>query len=205
LLTKLKTTVEAWIRYEASIAHKAGFKPNHISLLSLTFGLASSFAYWLAGSSMPNLDFYRIYLISAFLLLLLSGFCDALDGALARLYGEITTMGGFLDSLLDRYVEATLFCGLMLSGLCDTFWGLLALVGSLLTSYARARSEAADVYMEKVGIFERAERLLLILVATLLNIFWFEALRYSVIILAFATNFTVLQRLYHFSKIATKR
>ncbi|KYH41351.1 MAG: hypothetical protein AYL33_004490 [Candidatus Bathyarchaeota archaeon B63] len=179
-----------------------GLTPNHLSIAGVALGLLSGVTYWLAGMSIAASDpiMGKGYLIAAVLLLIASGFLDALDGALARLYGETTSRGGFLDSLLDRYVDSAVYSGIMLGGLCDLPWGLLALIGSLLTSYARARSEAEDIRMESVGLFERAERILLISAFSLLNIIWANALRWGVIILAFATNFTVLQRAAFFFK-----
>jgi len=200
MLTKLKSKVQEWISTEAQLMHEIGFKPNMVSALGVVFGVLSGLAYWAAGTLQADPNAYRIYLFIAVLLLSASGFCDALDGALARLYGETTLLGGFLDSLLDRYVDAAVLLGLILSGLCDGLWGLLALIGSLLTSYARARAEAADVPMESVGIMERAERILIIVLASILSIAWVDvpALNIGVVILAFGSNFTVIQRAIHF-------
>jgi len=202
LLTKLKKTVQSWMTTEARMAYKVGLTPNQISALGVILGAASGLAYWLTGQIPADSGSHALYLSSAVILLLASGFCDALDGAVARLYGKTSPLGGFLDSLLDRYVDASVFCGLILGGLCDPLWGLLALVGSLLTSYARARSEAADVPMETVGVVERAERLLILAVASLVSVVWIEALRWSVIILALATNLTVVQRAVYFLRKA---
>jgi len=204
-LTKLKETVQSWIKAEARMAQRAGLTPNLVSALGVVLGAASGLAYWLTGLSLGNPSAYRMYLLLAVLLLLASGFCDALDGTLARLCGKTSVLGGFLDSLLDRYVDALVYFGLILGGLCDRFWGLLALVGSLLTSYARARSEAAGTPMETIGIVERAERLLIISVASLFSLFWTEALGLSVILLALATNFTVLQRTIYFIRKARSK
>ena len=200
MLTKLKKTLQSLITVEAKAMHRAGLTPNVVSTVGVMLGVASGFAYWAAGTNSATSSLYGVYLLSAVLLLLASGFCDALDGALARLYVETSVFGGFLDSLLDRYVDAAVYCGLILGGLCDPSWGLLALIGSLLTSYARARSEAAMVPMESIGLLERAERLLIIAIASVFSLFWPEssALRWSIIILALATNFTVLQRVIHF-------
>ena len=187
------------------MAQKAGLTPNQISGLAIILGVASGIAYWLAGSDALSPEPNVAYLLLAVALLLASGFCDALDGTLARLYKQTSVLGGFLDSLLDRYVDAAVFIGLILAGFCSPFWGLLALIGSLLTSYARARSEAAGVPMETVGAVERAERLLIIAAASILSLIWMEALSWSVILLALLTNFTVLQRAVYFSRKAGSR
>lgn len=209
MLTKLKMKVQSWITSGAKAALKIGLSPNKVSAAGIIFGVASGFAYWASGVAVKtNLDLYRFSLSSAVILLLLSGFCDALDGALARLYGETTSLGGFLDSLLDRYVDASVYCGLILGGLCDPLWGLIALIGSLLTSYTRARSEAAGVPMETIGVAERAERLLIIMIASIINLASprLEALRWSVVILAVVTNLTVLQRtVFFYRKVGSNR
>jgi len=193
LLTRLKERFQLWISYEAKLAHSVGLTPNHVSGIGVLSAIISALLYWNALSN-PSL------LIAATIFLLASGFCDALDGALARIYGETTVFGGFLDSLLDRYVDAIILGGIILGGLCYPFWGLAALIGSLLVSYVRARAEAAGVKMETVGIAERAERLIILAVASLLNVIWLEALGWSIIFLAILTNLTVLQRVIYFRK-----
>ena len=183
---------------EAKLAHSIGLTPNKVSAVGIAFAVLSALAYW-------KWQLYSLLPILAPLLLLASGFCDALDGVLARLYGEATTFGGFLDSLLDRYADAIIFCGIILGGLCDPFWGLAALMGSLLVSYARARAEAAGVKMETVGIAERAERLIIMAIASFLSIAWLEALSWGVAILAVLTNLTVLQRVIYFWKASQRK
>lgn len=202
MLTKLKKKIQSALKTEARIAHRIGLTPNHLSIAGVTLGLLSGVTYWLAGTGIatPDPQTGREYLLLAVFLLMASGFFDALDGALARLYKKTTATGGFLDSLLDRYVDAAVYSGIMLGGLCDLAWGLLALIGSLLTSYVRARSEAEDIPMESIGIFERAERIILISAFSLLNMVWADALRWGIVILALATNFTVLQRAAFFFK-----
>ena len=125
---------------------------------------------------------------------MVSGFFDALDGVVARLFGSVTVFGGFLDSMLERYADALILVGLVLGGFADVFWGLLALMGSLLVSYSRARAEAAGVKMETVGLAERAERVLILVVASFVTLIWRDALWWGVVLLAVLTNLTVLQR-----------
>jgi len=198
LLTKLKQRVQSWMTTEAKLAHSIGLTPNQVSAIGIAFAVLSALAYW-------KWKFHTPLPILAPLLLLASGFCDAIDGALARIYEEATTFGGFLDSLLDRYADAIIFCGIILGGLCDLSWGLAALMGSLLVSYARARAEAAGVKMETVGIAERAERLVILVIASFLSIAWLEALSWGVVILAILTNLTVLQRVIYFRKASKQK
>jgi len=186
------------LKTEAAIANRIGLTPNHLSIIGVILGVISGVSYWLAGINMSDPSEGRAYLFMAVILLLASGFFDALDGALARLYGETSKKGGFLDSLLDRYVDAAVYSGIMLGGLCDPLWGLLALIGSLLTSYVRARSEAENIPMESVGIFERAERIIMIAAASLLSLVWMDTLRWSILLLALVTNLTVIQRVAYF-------
>ena len=126
-----------------------------------------------------------------------SGFCDALDGIIARIYQQTSVFGGFLDSLLDRYADAAVYAGIIIGGLCNPFWGLAALAGSLLVSYSRARAEAAEIKMESIGIAERAERMLILAVSSIVAIFWLPALNWGIIVLAVLSNLTVLQRAVH--------
>jgi archaetidylinositol phosphate synthase len=132
--------------------------------------------------------------------MLASGLLDALDGAIARIYGESTTFGGFFDSLLDRYADSVILCGIILGGLTEVSWGLASLIGSLLVSYARARAEAARIKMESVGLAERAERIIIIALASFLSYLWLDALNWSILFLAILTNFTVIQRAIYFRK-----
>jgi len=192
------------LKKEAEIVNEIGLTPNHLSMIGLTSGLFSGLLYWLAGVNMSNPAMSRVCLLAAIIMLLISGFMDALDGALARIYEKASAKGGFLDSLIDRYVDSAVYIGIILGGLCDLLWGLLALVGSLLTSYARARSEAEGVPMETIGLFERAERIIVIMIASLLNVFGMDIIRWGILLLAIATNLTVLQRTIFFFRKASK-
>jgi archaetidylinositol phosphate synthase len=192
MLTKLKEKVQKILTAEARVARKIGLTPNAISLIGIILAFLSALAYvqW------QNNNFN---LLLATFLLLLSGFCDALDGVLARLYQKITVFGGFLDSLLDRYADAIVYAGIIIGGLCDVLWGLIALTGSLLVSYSRARAEAAGIRMESVGLAERAERMIILAIATIIAFFWQPqtAMNWGIILLAILSNLTVLQRSIH--------
>jgi archaetidylinositol phosphate synthase len=190
LLTKLKKKVQNMLTLEAKAAHNIGLTPNSVSLIGLALALSSAFAYTVAQGQ-------PLWLLLATILLLASGFCDALDGVIARIYQQSSVFGGFLDSLLDRYADAAVYSGVIIGGLCDPLWGLSALVGSVMVSYSRARAEAAEIKMESVGLAERAERMLILSVASIVAMLWLPALNIGIILLAVLSNFTVLQRGLH--------
>ncbi len=200
MLTKLKKKVQAMLTTEAKAAHKIGLTPNMVSGIGIILAFLSAFAY-------AEWQTHLLYLLLATILLLFSGFCDALDGILARLYHETTVFGGFLDSLLDRYADAVVYAGIIVGGLCDSVWGLAALIGSVLVSYSRARAEAAGIKMESVGIAERAERIIILSIASITAIFWQPktAMNAGIILLAILSNLTVLQRSLHVYKELKKK
>jgi CDP-diacylglycerol---glycerol-3-phosphate 3-phosphatidyltransferase len=95
---------------------------------------------------------------------------DTFDGALARAKGTASVLGGFLDSTLDRIGDAAVFSGLaawfVLGGHSKLLAGvaLFCLVAGSLVSYAKARAQSLGMRCD-VGFAERAERLLIVLVA----------------------------------------
>jgi len=190
MLTKLKRKVQQLLSIEARVAHNAGLTPNMISAVGIILSFLAAFAYAMSLGQ-------PLFLLLAVVLLLASGFCDTLDGVLARNFEQATVFGGFLDSLLDRYADAVVYSGIIIGGLCDVSWGLAALAGSMLVSYSRARAEAAGIKMESVGLAERAERMLILAVASLVAFYWLPSLKYGIIVLAVLSNFTVLQRGLH--------
>lgn len=190
MLTKLKEKVQNMLTLEAKAAHSIGLTPNIVSVIGLALALFSAFTYAVSQGQ-------SLWILLATFLLLASGFCDALDGVIARIYQQTSVFGGFLDSLLDRYADAAVYAGIIIGGLCHPLGGLAALVGSMMVSYSRARAEAADIPMESVGIAERAERMLILSIASIAAIFWLPALNIGIILLAVLSNFTVLQRGLH--------
>jgi CDP-diacylglycerol---glycerol-3-phosphate 3-phosphatidyltransferase len=133
--------------------------------------------------------------------LLISGFLDLLDGALARTTASVTAFGGFLDSVLDRYTDLLVMCGVLVHFMrigndFYTVTTFVASIGIALVPYARARAEAASLWC-KTGLLERPERLILIMIGL-----FFGLLPYVVLILAVFTHVTVIQRILHVKKIA---
>lgn len=128
------------------------------------------------------------------LLILLMGPVDALDGTMARLRGEPSEFGAFVDSVTDRYSELIIFGGLLYFYAEQGDWLLALLVylsaaGSVLVSYTRARAQSLG-YETKVGILTRVERYLVLAPLLVLNL-----PNIAVWILAVLTNVTALQRI----------
>ena len=107
--------------------------------------------------------FWGVVVVTVFVLL------DLLDGALARARGGGSVFGAVLDSTLDRASDAAVFGALVwwFAGAGDNrllmLLALLCLVLGVLTSYVKARAEGVGIACD-VGIVERTERLILVLV-----------------------------------------
>lgn len=138
-------------------------------------------------------------------ILIAAGACDALDGQLARRTGRTSRFGAFLDSNIDRIDESVVLAGIAAWFLHRVNpWAewlvvasLLALGGSLITSYARARAEGLGLQC-KVGIFERPERVV-VLIAGLL--FGERALAGAVLVVLLLSWVTVVQRIVHVQRV----
>ena len=178
MLTKLKQQIQQLLTTEAKIAHKLGLTPNRISIIGFILALASAVSYAVATPASLWL------LLLATFFMLASGFCDTMDGIVARTYTQSTVFGGFFDSVLDRFADGAAYAGIIIAGLSNvaltSTWGpiagLAALSGSVMVSYTRARAEAAGIKMESVGLAERAERMLILSVVTIIGYFWLPAL-----------------------------
>jgi len=194
LLSRIKKKIQSSMGGIASVAHDLGLTPNSVTITGFLLSILSSLLYIFS-----RLDDLLVPIAAS--VLLLSGFCDALDGYLAMFYNEETVFGGFLDSLLDRYSDSFVICGIIVGRLCDLWWGLLALIGSILVSYVRARAEAENIKMASIGLAERAERVLIICGASYFTFIDRNALGYGMILLACLTNLTVLQRMLHVYRV----
>ena len=129
-----------------------GLSPTAFNLMGVGFGVLAG-ALFASGALNP-----------AGWAALLGGAMDVLDGRIARARGMANDRGAFLDSTLDRFAEVGALVGLVVLFRGDP-WAVAAvgaaLGGSLLVSYARARGESVGVVC-KVGVMQRAERLLLV-------------------------------------------
>lgn len=170
---------------------RAGITPDEITIVGTVGATAAALIFFTQGWW-----FSGTMLIWGFVML------DVLDGAVARAGGTSSKFGAVLDSTCDRIVDAAVFASIawfytrhdqpwMVAG-C-----LLCLVLGQLTSYIRARAEGVGLNAT-VGIAERAERLIIILVGTGLSgehlrVPYVQAI--AVWVLVAASTITVAQRL----------
>ena len=147
------------VRPVATGLNRAGISPDAITLFGTVGAVASALVFF------PRGDFFGgTLLVWGFVML------DLVDGVLARMSGRSSTFGAVLDSTCDRVADAAVFGALAwYFAEHGQRWLLLAsllcLVLGSLTSYIRARAEAAGLNAT-VGIAERAERLIIVLVGT---------------------------------------
>ncbi|TKV28125.1 CDP-alcohol phosphatidyltransferase family protein [Arthrobacter sp. NamB2] len=128
-------------------------------------------------------------------------FSDVIDGIMARIKGDGGLWGSFLDSTLDRIADGALFAGVAVwfftggDSPAIAVAALACLVLGMLVSYARAKAESLG-FTANVGLAERAERLVSVLVVTgLTGLGLPQAFLFAVlVILAAASLVTVYQR-----------
>jgi len=165
--------LEAIVRPLARI----GLTPNALTFIGLAISLLGAYL------------FARGEQVFAALVLLFGSLVDALDGTLARLTGKTSRFGAFMDSTFDRISDGAVLFGIAAGGLVSWRVAFIAFMGSYLVSYERCRAELAGSGKLTVGIAERAERLLILIVTAL-----FSRVDYGVYAVAALAWITAFQR-----------
>jgi len=155
----LAQTVYRWLTQAGGALGRSGISPNAITWLSLLFAAASGVAVMTGAFG------------AGAVLLIVSGLCDALDGAVARATGRVSPFGALLDSTIDRVADALPLVGLMVfltgqPGLALV--PVLAMLGSFVVPYVRARAESLGVTLPPL-FMRRPERLVLLVLSLLLG------------------------------------
>jgi len=193
LLGKFRERYETAMQPVGKSLGKIGFRPNHISTLSLAVALLAAIAYGYREPVFGGIG------------LLASGAVDMLDGAVARATGAVTRFGAVYDPVLDRYAEFAVLFGMGLSGLVSWVWVVFSLFGMVMTSYTRARAESSGGLEScRVGVAERQEKIILIVLGSLIQPFLYVALPVAVLIVGVLSHITVVQRL-QFTLTHTRR
>jgi len=195
--SKLKKRFEEKVRTVVAPLGNLGVTPNMLTALGVLLASITAYTYTLVPVN-------NAYLVFSGVLIIVSGFVDAIDGVLARSTGKVTRFGGFFDSVADRYSDAIIYTGIIVAGLCNQLIGLITLFASMLVSYARARAEMEGVNMAGIGLAERAERMTFLSLCSIASYWWTPALNYGITILAALALITVLQRILYFKKMIEK-
>lgn len=141
---------------------RAGVVPDVVTVVGTVGAVASALGLFSTGHFFTGTALVALFVLT-----------DLLDGAMARARGTGSRFGAFLDSTMDRFADAAIFGGLVLwyaGGGHDRrllALALFCLVTGSITSYAKARAEGLGMTCN-VGIAERAERLIVVLLGTLL-------------------------------------
>lgn len=192
MLDRFRAFWTAVITPVANLLLRLGVSPDAVTLVGTLGVCVGALAFFPRGELLAGVLF-----ITAFV------FSDLVDGTMARTSGRVSKFGAFWDSTLDRLADGAIFIGLALYFAWEEpsrlylVLSLVCLLMGALTSYARARAEGLGL-QAKVGIAERADRLVTILVLTglsdLLDLPWL--LSVALWVLAVASTVTVVQRVW---------
>ena len=198
-LDSLRPYAEKILKPLANVLSRAGVTPDATSVLSLIFAAGAGVLYTISCGD-------RTLALAAGVLVLLNGIADAMDGEIARIAGTAGIRGDFLDHVIDRYADVFIICGIFFGEYIDWRIGVAAIVGTLLTSYLGTQAQAVGLGRHYGGILGRADRLVLIMLASLLyflypyEIYGASSLGWSIVLIAVASNLTTLQRFVHIWK-----
>lgn len=179
----------------AKVAARLGITPNMITYGSAVIVAALSFGLLARG-----------YLGVGALALGVVLFADSIDGVLARHTNAGTRYGAFLDSTMDRITDGMVFGSLLwwaIFGLSDgplrtttIAAGIVNMVAIGVVPYTRARAENFGV-LAKIGIAERTDRLVIVLVGAGFTDFGFPQVLFPIgmVVVALASCVTVIQRM----------
>jgi len=186
MFERIRPLARSGAEYPARLLAAAGITPNALTLLGL---LLNVFVAIVIAMGNPVIGGILVLGANAF---------DMLDGAVARVSGQGSRFGAFLDSTLDRYAEAVVYGGLMawllsVGDQTSLLAAYLAIIGSIMVSYARARAEGLGIRGE-VGWLPRPERIILLALALIFHQYLLVPVLW---LLAILTNFTALQRILH--------
>jgi len=169
----------------------ARINPNILTLMGLVVNTYAAFLFGYA-----NGENQRRMFVYAGLVIIASGFFDLVDGRVARASNKVSLFGGFFDSVVDRYSDASLFFGLLVfyargNRFFYVVLTALVMISAIMVSYARARAESI-IGTCRVGFLERPERLVLIIIGALFNV-----MAPALWVIAVLSTITVIHRITH--------
>jgi len=175
--------------------------PNALTFIGLLINVIAACFFGFASADNDQAAMFRY----AGLVIIGAGIFDMVDGRVARATNQVTEVGGFFDSVMDRYSDVALFFGLLVYyARANRFFYVVmvafVMISSLMVSYTRARAENM-IKQCKVGFMERPERIVLVIIGALWNVMapvlW---------VLAVLSTITVIHRIrYTYEQTTAKR
>ncbi len=168
--------------------------PNVLTFIGLVINIIAAVLFGYANSG----NYPRMFLYAG-LVIIGAGIFDMVDGRVARATNQVTTFGGFFDSVIDRYSDVALFFGLLVYyARANRFFYLVlvavVMVSSVMVSYTRARAESL-IGSCKVGFMERPERIVLVIIGALFS--RWGAMAPVLWILAVLSTITIIHRIVY--------
>jgi len=143
-----------------------GWDPGSLSLLALLLAFSAGVLALVVRWTTPYL------FLAVAVLIFLAGLFDVLDGEVARRTGRSSVRGDFVDHVFDRYADVAILVGIAFSSFANPYLALLALVSLLLASYMGTQAQAVGQGRLYGGLLTRADRLVVLAVATFLEFDW---------------------------------
>jgi CDP-diacylglycerol--glycerol-3-phosphate 3-phosphatidyltransferase len=168
--------------------------PNVLTFIGLVINIVAAVLFGYANAQ----NYPRLFLYAG-LVIIGAGIFDMVDGRVARATNQVTTFGGFFDSVIDRYSDVALFFGLLVYYARENSFFYLVLVAfvmvsSVMVSYTRARAESL-IGSCKVGFMERPERIVLVIIGALFA--RFGAMAPVLWVLAVFSTVTIIHRIIY--------
>jgi Phosphatidylglycerophosphate synthase len=191
MLNKIKGALVKPIKPIVSAIARGNIDPNVITILGAVIAVITPLVAYLYG------------IIGALATIAISSLLDAIDGEVARSLGRVSRKGAFLDSLCDRISDLAYIGSLMVLGVSPVLV-YIAAGSSLLISYIRARAESLGIYISGVGLMERGERILGLVVVMLVGMLNREAMDIAMIMFTVLTGYTAIERAVYSVKMLSR-
>ena len=226
---RLQQLIYAIINPFVRLLIKIGFTPNAVTIIGFLLNVGVAVIFILGGEEGNRGDLSYVGWAGG--LILFAGVFDMLDGQVARIGGMSSAYGALFDSVLDRYSESVMFLGICYYLVAhhyflSSLFAFIALIGSMMVSYTRARSEGLGIE-NKGGLMQRPERVVLTGLSALacgvtahfiggdykifvsnIPFHVFETMSVFTVpitIMAILTNITALQRLFDARKVLKQK
>ena len=158
--------------------------PNIITFLGFIVALISGYLFFINS------------ILIASVLVLLNGFLDILDGAIAKKFNRITKLGDFLDHSFDRLADIVILAGITFSPLIPDWIGILVIIFVFLVSYLGTQAQALNFKRLYGGLIGRSDRIIIIFLGGILTVFYPPSLYYAMLVLLILSIVTFFQRFF---------